>query len=63
LTLFVGKRTEHMWRFVTGLRATLNIPLKGQDEASLRLTMRSGAFSWPAHFRPQRDIVEKYDDK
>jgi len=27
------------------------VPLKGQDEASLRLTMRSGVFLWPTHFQ------------
>lgn len=36
-----------MWRFVTGLWATLKIPLKGQEECPLSLDRVIGGFFEP----------------
>ncbi|VVT24211.1 hypothetical protein RV134_330008 [Roseovarius sp. EC-HK134] len=43
LTIRARGSKSQPWRFVTGLRATLNKPLKGQDERPLSLD-RVGAF-------------------
>ena len=45
LTVLRGGRIPHTtWRFVSSLRATLNIPLKGQVESPLSLDPRLGVF-------------------
>jgi hypothetical protein len=52
LTKLGQKRNSTAWRFVTGLRATLNIPLKGQDESPLSLD-RVWGFLLPACSGPE----------